>query len=495
VNQDRVRLEALLYAAVDGMIVIDARGLVQVYNKACERLFGYAPDEVLGKNVKMLMPPPYREQHDGYLDHYHTTRERRIIGIGREVVGRRKNGSTFPMYLSVGEGEVNGEELFVGIIHDISERKVSEQTIRDREATLRSVLETSPDAIIMIDEHGAIQSFNAAAVRLFDYTADDVIGKNVTVLMPTPYREQHDQYLSNYRATGEKRIIGIGRIVVGQRRDGSTFPMELAVGEISVGERRVFTGFIRDITDRQDSDRRFRDLQAELLHVSRLSAMGEMSAAIAHELNQPLTAMSNYVKAARRTLEGIEHPQTAKIQDLMDKAAAQTLRAGQIIRRLRDFVEKGETYRSGESLNKVVEEAMALAIVGAAEAGIKVDVEFVEGISDVSMDKIQIQQVVLNLIRNAIDAMQGVPAKKLTIKTVEDADGAVVSVSDTGPGLAEEVAARLFQPFVTTKEGGMGIGLSVCRSIVEAHGGRIWATPNAGAGVTFQFSLPFQSQG
>jgi len=490
VDDDRARFEALMSAAVDGMIVIDKRGTVQVYNPACERLFGYSSAEIVGQNVKILMPSPYHDQHDDYLAHYDKTREKRIIGIGREVVGQRKDGTTFPMYLSVGEGRLESGSIFVGIIRDVTTQKNADQSLREREARLRSILETSPDAIIMIDERGTIESFNAAASRLFDYPAHDVLGKNVNTLMPEPYRAEHDGYLSHYQKTGEKRVIGIGRIVVGRRRDGSTFPMELAVGEITVGMRRLFTGFIRDITERQEADRNFRELQSELLHVSRLSSLGEMSAALAHELNQPLTAMANYINAARRTMESIPHAQTEKAREFLNKAASQTLRAGEIIRRLRDFMEKGETDKCPENLNAVVEEAMTLAVVGAAEAGIKVIIDAAADLPEVMMDKIQIQQVVLNLIRNSIDAMQAASERVLTVVTMRDGGFTNVIVSDTGPGLDPEVAARLFQPFVTTKEQGMGIGLSVCRSIIEAHGGEISATPNSNGGVAFKFSLP-----
>src|SRR5262245_20913522 len=212
----------LIVTAVDGIIVIDVKGSIQVYNAACERLFGYSVDQALGQNVKMLMPSPYHEEHDGYLSRYRMTGEKRIIGIGREVVGRRKDGATFPMYLSVGEGTLDGQKIYVGIIHDLTERKKSDAALVEREARLSSILDTGPDAIVTIDEFGRIESFSAAAVRLFGYSEDEIIGKNVSILMPSPYREEHDAHLARYRATGEKRIIGVGRIVVGQRRDGTT---------------------------------------------------------------------------------------------------------------------------------------------------------------------------------------------------------------------------------------------------------------------------------
>jgi two-component system sensor kinase FixL len=490
-TQTDALFRTLISTAADGIIVIDMKGTIQVYNDACERLFGYSAAETLGQNVKMLMPSPYHEEHDGYLTRYRMTGEKRIIGIGREVIGQRKNGTTFPMYLSVGERSLDGQKIYVGIIHDLTERKKSDAALIEREAKLSSILDTAPDAIITIDEMGIIESFNSSAVRLFGYTEQEVIGKNIKFLMPSPYREEHDAYLARYRRTGEKRIIGIGRIVVGERRDGTTFPLELAVGEVWIGKRRLFTGFIRDRTERQGTEQRLHDLQAELLHVSRLSAMGQMSSALAHELNQPLTAIMNYVKAATRTMSAIEGPQAEKSREWMEKATAQTARAGEIIRRLRSFIEKRESSRSSENLNKVVEEAIALGLVGSADANVRVHLELDPAVTPILVDKVQIQQVLINLIRNSIEAMQSVSRRELTVQTSTDSDGAiVVAVSDTGPGLSDEVAARLFQPFVTTKEKGMGIGLTICQSIVEAHNGRIWATPREGGGVEFRFSLP-----
>jgi two-component system, LuxR family, sensor kinase FixL len=355
---------------------------------------------------------------------------------------------------------------------------------------LSSILDTTPDAIITIDEFGRIESFSAAAVRLFGYSEDEVIGQNVKMLMPSPYRDEHDAYLARYRTTGEKRIIGIGRIVVGQRRDGTTFPLELAVGEVWIGKRRLFTGFIRDITERQGAEQRLQDLQSELLHVSRLSAMGQMASALAHELNQPLTAIMNYVKAATRTMSALEGPQVAKAREWMEKATNQTARAGQIIRHLRDFIEKRESSRTYENMNKVVEEAIALGLVGSADTNVKVHLDLNPGVPTTLIDKVQVQQVLINLIRNAIEAMQGSPRRDLTIRTATEGEAIEVGVSDTGPGLSEEVASRLFQPFVTTKEKGMGIGLTICQSIIEAHNGRIWAAPNQDGGVEFRFRLP-----
>lgn len=486
------RFQAMLDTVPDGVVIIDAAGDIQTFNQACESLFGWKAADVIGKNVRMLMPPPYREEHDGYLERYHRTGERRIIGIGREVTGLRRDGSTFPMELSVGEAPQDGTPAYIGIIRDLTARRQVEADLREREARLVSILETVPDAIIVIDEQGLIQSFSPAAERLFSWTQAEVLGRNVKILMPPPYRDQHDGYMGHYLHTGERRIIGIGRVVTGQRKDGSAFPMELAVGEVNLSGRRMFTGFIRDLTERQATEKRMQELQAELLHVGRISAMGQMASTLAHELNQPLTAIINYVKATGRLLDRLNAPGAEKARETMDKAAAQAARAGQIIRRLRDFIEKGHTERGIEPINKVVEEASALALVGAKESGVRVRLDLMTDDLPVLIDKIQIQQVVLNLIRNAIEAMAAGNRRELDIVTAPDPEAAGllrVTVADTGPGLSDEVMARLFQPFVTTKEKGMGLGLSICRSIVDAHGGRLWQEQRPD-GTSFHFTVP-----
>ncbi|HXW23279.1 MAG TPA: PAS domain S-box protein [Xanthobacteraceae bacterium] len=359
-----------------------------------------------------------------------------------------------------------------------------------REAHLNSILETVPDAMIVIDERGIIHDFSAAAQRTFGYSAEEAVGQNVKMLMPSPYRESHDGYLARYRDTGERRIVGIGRVVVGERKDGATFPMELAVGEMRSNDRRFFTGFVRDLTERQETESRLQELQSELVHISRLTAMGEMASTLAHELNQPLSAIANYLKGVRRLLERADGAPSPVIADAVGKAADQALRAGDIVRRLREFVARGESERRVESLPKLVEEASALALVGAKEQGIRVRTHYDVDVDLVLADKVQVQQVLLNLMRNAVEAMAGSPRRELLISTTSADAMAVINVADSGMGIDAEMAAQLFQPFVTTKPHGMGVGLSISRTIVEAHGGRIWTEPNPGGGTIFRFTLP-----
>ncbi|WP_449411360.1 PAS domain S-box protein [Methylobacterium komagatae] len=378
-----------------------------------------------------------------------------------------------------------------GVIFSIHERRLAEDASRAREAHLRSILDTVPDAMVVIDEQARIKSFSVAAVRQFGYEPQEVVGRNISLLMPEPYRSHHDAYMARYLTTGERRIIGIGRVVVGQRKDGSTFPMELSVGEMRSGGERYFTGFIRDLTERNQTETRLQELQSELVHMSRFTALGEMASTLAHEINQPLTAIASYLKGCRRLLGRMEGPEVSLLSNAVNQAAEQALRAGQVIRHLREFVARGEGERHIESLPKLIEEASALALVGAKEKGIRVRFTLDPDAPLVLADRIQVQQVLLNLIRNAIEAMQDASNRELTVATraLSDEGFVEVCVSDTGTGLAPEVATQLFKPFVTTKASGMGVGLSICRTIVESHGGKIQAGPGPDGGTTFRFTL------
>ena len=309
-----------------------------------------------------------------------------------------------------------------------------------REAHLKSILDTVPDAMIVIDERGNIQSFSAAAERLFGHSAEQVIGKNIRIMMPSPYRESHDGYLERYLQTGERRIIGIGRVVVGERTDGSTFPMELAVGEMKSADQRYFTGFIRDLTERQKTEARLQELQAELVHISRLTAMGEMASTLAHELNQPLSAIANYLKGSRRLLEGSSDGNAATVRDAMDKAAAQALRAGDIIRRLRDFVARGENERSMEPARRLIEEASALALVGAKNPGSAPDSSSIRRSISSSSTRYKSSRCCSTWCATRSKRWRECEKRELTISAkATDADMAVISVGDTGPGIAPDV--------------------------------------------------------
>ena len=360
----------------------------------------------------------------------------------------------------------------------------------ERDALHTSILETVPDAMIVIDAQGIIQTLSATAERLFGYRAADLIGRNVSILMPDADRRRHDQYIDRYLRTAEPRIIGIGRVVVGLRKNGDTFPMHLSVGEAHTAERRLFTGFVRDLTERQEFQQRLTELQSELAHMARATALGEMASTLAHELNQPLTAVANYLKGSRRLLESGTPDAVGRASEAIDLAADQALRAGEIIRRLREFVARGESEQRVEPLIRLVEEAAALALIGAQEYGVRAAFAFDPAADFVLADRIQIQQILVNLIRNAMDAMHESPRRDLTVSTHRlDRDTIRVDVADTGPGIAPLIADQLFQPFVTTKAHGLGVGLSISRTIAQAQGGELWVDAREGGGAVFRLTL------
>jgi two-component system sensor kinase FixL len=482
-------LAAIVESSNDAIISKTLGGIVTSWNASAERIFGYSAAEMIGQPVSIIAAPGRPDEMQRILEqvkrgervnHHHTVR-------------RRKDGTLVSVALTVSpvkdtRGRIIGASK---IVRDITAARAAAADLDERNELLRAILDTVPDAMIVIDERGRIGSFSAAAERVFGYTAAEVQGKNVNILMPSPYREAHDGYLDRYLNTGERRIIGIGRVVVAQRKDGSIFPIELAVGEVRAGDRHLYAGFVRDLTERQRTEKRLQDLQQELTHISRLGEMGQMASALAHEINQPLAASTNYLQATKRLLARGEAADIARAAVALDNVSAQIDRTVQIIRRLRNFVHKGASERAAENIAKVVEEASALALLGVGNRGVRVRLDLPADLPPVLIDKIQIQQVVVNLMRNAVEAMEHTERRELTSRLAMDGDDFVaVSVIDTGTGLVPEVTEKLFMPFVTTKSQGMGIGLSICRTIIEAHGGQLTAEPNEGGGTIFRFTVP-----
>jgi len=391
---------------------------------------------------------------------------------------------------AIGIGE-DGTRRLRGVYSDIGKEKQIEEALRQRESHLRSILQSIPDAMIVTDGNGIIQLFSAAAERLFGYPGHEAIGRNISMLMPEPDRSRHSCYIARYQTTRHPHIIGTGRMVNGQRRDGTVFPMHLSIGETNSGPDCCFTGFVRDLTEHQQTQARLQALQADLVHVSRLTAMGEMASALAHELNQPLAAISNYMKGSRRLLADSDDPTITRIAHAMDRASEQALRAGQIIRRLRDFVARGESERRVESLSLLIEEAGVLGLAGAREQNVQIQFKLDPEADLALVDRVQSEQVLVNLFRNALDAMENTPRRELTVTTARlGTDSIIIRVCDSGVGFQDDVLTCLFQTFFTTKETGMGIGLSISRSIIEAHGGRMWAENTPSGGATFVFTLP-----
>jgi two-component system sensor kinase FixL len=353
------------------------------------------------------------------------------------------------------------------------------------------VLDTAVDGIIVIDDRARILVFNRACERLFGYRAAEMIGQNVKAIMPTEYASQHDRYVADYIRTGVKKIIGIGREVEGQHRDGTVFPVELSVGEAHTPEGRQFIGIMRDLRPRREAEQRLNQLQADLVRMARVSAMDEMGAAIAHELNQPLTALMLYLQAVERAnakqTPGAPLPEAAF--GILEKAVREAERAGGIIQRMRHFIEKRDPVRRLVDVNPLVDDAVELTLLG-SRPGTRITREPGDDLPQVLVDPIQIQQILVNLLRNAVEATKNVPTPEVRIAT-RSADGPVlVSVDDNGPGIPDQEFRHLFKAFSSSK-GGLGLGLAISKTIAQTHGGDLLVDPGgAGRGACFTLRLP-----
>ncbi len=479
IDQESRLLEILLDNVVEGVITIDERGVVESFSRKAEELFGYRAAEVIGRNVSLLMPPEEGARHDGYLRHYLETGQARIIGIGREVEGQRQDGSRLQLWLTVTEVRVGRRRLFTGLVRDISALKRAEAALQDRTRRLRAVFETAVDGIITIDDRGGIDSMNPAAESIFGYRADEVVGRNVTCLMPEPYAAQHDGYLRRYLQTGERKVIGIGRVVEGLRRDGSTFPLELAVSEMQVGGRRMFTGIVRDISER--------------VKIERLK--NEFVSTVSHELRTPLTSIRG---ALGLLLGGAVGEIPPKARQMLALAERNCERLTLLINDILDLekIESGRmAFRFGSvDLGELVTQACEAHQGFADRHGIALRVDIGSNDRRVSGDPDRLQQVLANLLSNATKFSPDGGVVEVVLARRDDA--LRISVRDHGEGVPEAFRERIFGRFAqadssdTRGKGGTGLGLNISRAIVERHGGRIGFDSVEGQGATFYFELP-----
>jgi PAS domain S-box-containing protein len=468
------RLDAILNTTLDGIIVIDAKGRIEAFNRGAQDLFGYPEDEVLGRNVSILMPSPQHEQHDAYLERYLTTGDARIIGIGREVTGRRRDGTVFPVQLSVGEMRIGGERKFTGMLHDLTKRVHLEDALGASEARWRAIVDSAVDGIIVIDAHGRIEAFNLAAERLFGYTIDEVLGRNVDMLMPSPYREEHDSYLSRYLATRRAKIIGIGREVQGLRKDGTTFPLHLSVGEITIQGERKFTGILHDLTTRLQMEERLREQEA-------LAKLGEMAAVIAHEVKNPLAGIRGAIQVfgSRMMQEGTN----ARI---LTEIVARIDALDQMMKDLLLFARPPKPRRTPVDLVPLVRTTASL--LRADPAMRDVDIDVAGTAPPVSADADMLRVVFQNLLINSAHAMQGRGRIRVAVEPVDTT--CEIAFVDGGPGIPPDVREKIFTPFFTTKSRGSGLGLPTAKRFVEAHDGQIVIDCPAAGGTTVVIRLP-----
>jgi PAS domain S-box-containing protein len=486
------RMRSVVNYVVDGIISINAQGIITTFNRAAQTIFGYAAEEVTGKNVKILMPEPYRGEHDNYIGNYLHTAVAKIIGIGREVTGRRKDGSTFPMELAISEFRLGDGRYFTGIVRDITERKRAEKELREAEERMRSVVNHVVDGIITIDERGSIESFNPAAEKVFGYLRSEVLHRNVKMLMPEPYHGEHDGYIANYQRTGQRKIIGIGREVIGRRKDGTSFPMELAVSEFHIGERRFFTGIVRDITERKKLEDQLRQRVDDLAQADRQK--NEFLAMLGHELRNPLGPMRNalfMLKLARSDTAALDEAQglierqlqhlVRLVDDLLD--VSRIIRGRIELRRDRVDV--------ATAIRRAVETAQPVIDAN----GHVLELSLPERPVYVMGDLIRLSQVISNLLGNG--AKYSTKPGRIAIALMHEENDAVVTVEDDGEGIPPELLPRIFELFVqgdhtlARSQGGLGIGLTLVRRLIEMHGGNVAVeSPGRGRGSRFTVRLP-----
>jgi two-component system sensor kinase FixL len=468
------RLGAILNTTIDGIIVIDAKGRIEAFNRGAEQLFGYPEYEVVGRNVSMLMPSPHHEEHDKYLERYLTTGEAKIIGVGRQVTGRRRDGTLFPVQLSVGEMRIGGERKFTGLLHDLTRRVDLEGALGASEARWRAIVDSAVDGIVVIDRHGRIEAFNAAAERLFGYTAQEVFGRNVNMLMPSPYAEEHDIYLARYLATGRAKIIGAGREVQGLRKDGTTFPLHLSVGEITLEGERRFTGILHDLTARVQMESLVREQAA-------LARLGEMAAVIAHEVKNPLAGIRGAIQvfANRMTQEGAS-------AQILKEIVARIDSLDQMMKDLLLFARPPQPRPAPTDLLPLVTTTADLLVQDPALRELSVQVE--GSAPPVSVDPDMLRVVFQNLLINSAHAMQGKGRIRVAVGTNDST--CEIAFSDAGPGIPADIRKKIFTPFFTTKSRGSGLGLPTAKRLVEAHKGQIVIDCPPAGGTTVVVRLP-----
>lgn len=472
------RLQSIIDSAVDGIIVIDAKGRIESFNKGAERLFGYPGAEVIGRNVSVLMPSPDHEQHDSYLARYLATGAAKIIGVGREVSGRRRDGTIFPLHLSVGEMSIGGERKFTGMLHDLSPRVQLEERLRSSEARWRAIVESAVDGVVVIDAHGRIEAFNPAAERLLGYAEREIVGRNVNILMPSPYHEEHDIYLARYLATGVQKIIGIGREVTGLRQDGTTFPLHLSVGEMTVNGERKFTGILHDLSARVE-------IEQQLREQSTLARLGEMAAVIAHEVKNPLAGIRGAIQViGGRLPEG--SPDAAMTKEIVARIDA----LNDLMKDLLLFARPPQPKPTPVEIARLVATTVELLREDPALKGVRVQVE--GSAPPIEVDPELLKIVFQNLLVNGAHAMQGQGTIRISIKTVDSS--CQIAFADAGPGIPLEIREKIFTPFFTTKSRGSGLGLPTAKRLIEAHHGTIsFDCPPAG-GTTVSVQLPTQAR-
>lgn len=494
-RQSEPLLRELIHAFPILVAQLDTHYRVRFASEGYRTWFGLDPREQVGRHVRDVMgheafdtlKPSFDTALQGTQAVYH--------GPVRYAHGGTRfiHGIYVPAFND--EGHVTGVRI---LANDVTEHRAVEEQLADQTLRSQTIVDNAIDGIITIDANGIMQSFNPAAERLFGYSAPEAIGRNVSMLMPDPHRSQHDHYIHRYRQTRDPQIIGKGREVTAIHRDGSPIEIRLAVAEFFLNREQHFVGFIHDITSRKQAERDAQEALDNLAHADRITAMGELASGLAHEISQPLTAIQATAEACGSMLQSDNPGASDRLVSAMDQIVQQSRRASDIIQELRSFVRKGESGEvSRHNPQSLISDVLPLLSSELERAGVAVEIIPEEPLCECVVNRVQVEQVLVNLIRNAIDAMSeqdGERLLRIRSRLRPEDHACEIDIEDTGPGIPEEHLKKLFNPFFTTKTQGMGQGLPICKSIIERHGGTLKAETPPGGGTIFRFTLPHEPQ-
>ena len=500
------RFRQVVEAAPNAMVMINSVGNVAMVNAEAERVFGYSRAEFVGQPVEILIPERFRGHHPELRKTFFADPRPRPMGAGRDLFGLRKDGGEFPVEIGLNPIETDEGTMVLSAIVDITARKAAELALRESEQRYSVLVDGATDyAIYMIDPNGVVTNWNRGAGRIKGYRAEEIVGQHFSCFYTEEDRAANAPQLSLEIAARDGRYeVEAWRV----RQDGSQFLADVVVDALRDDNGKLigFAKITRDVAERVQAARELeeariglvqsraeealRRAQAELAHVARVTTLGELTASIAHEVNQPITATVINARAALRWLAE-RPPDLQEARQALTRIVSDGLRAGDIISRVRDLMKKAPLRPDRLDINDAIREVIELTRAEAAKDDVLVQLELADRLPFVIGDRVELQQVVLNLIVNAIEAMSNVAEgqRELLISTARAKPDVLVTVRDSGPGLSAADPERLFESFHTTKPNGLGMGLSISRSIIEAHGGRLWASANAPRGAVFQFTL------
>jgi PAS domain S-box-containing protein len=478
------RFRLAVEAAPSGMIMADSEGRIILLNAYTEKLFGYGRDELTGQKLEMLVPERFRGKHSGLRAGYITQPTVRPMGVGRDLFALRKDGSEFPVEIGLSPIATDQGTMVLAAIVDITERKQSEEARK-----LRLILETALDAVVVMTSDGIVADWNDRAVSIFGWLRDEAVGRTMAdLIIPERYREAHKNGLQRYLRTRQGDALGRRIELSGIKKNGEEFPVELSISAIQDGERILFVGCLRDMTEHHA----LRLARTEVARVTQRMAMDEMTASIVHEIKQPLGAVALNANAGLRWLTRTA-PNLDEIRDALNRVVTDTNRTNEVIDGIRSVFKKENQTKARQDVNKLIREVLTLVGSDTEAQHIAVRTQLSDGLREVPANLVQLRQVIVNLITNAIDAMSTVVDRPrvLRLKTeAHEPSYLLITVEDSGIGIDPESMNRIFDPFFTTKSHGMGMGLSICRSIVENHGGRLSVSLGPSHGSIFHVFLP-----